>query len=233
MLVKGWMNTQVITVGEGTPMAKASIIMKENNIRTVPVMNKKSALIGIVTDRDIRDASPSMATSLNIHELNYLISRVKVKDIMSTDLVVVAPDETIEFAAILMLDNKISSLPVLNEKGALVGIITQTDIFRSMIHITGIYTGGVQFALSLEDRSGSIREVADEIRSFDARIVSILSTRQGAEAGRHNVYIRIRPLAENEIRRLLKRLEDQFTVLYSARDVLEEVEKRRVRKMAA
>jgi len=230
MLVKGWMNTDVITLREDTAMAKASIIMKEKNIRSLPVVDKKGRLVGMVTDRDLKDASPSKATSLNVHELNYLVSRIKVKDIMCRHLVFVRPEETVEFASILMLENKISSLPVLNGKDALVGIITQTDIFRLLVHITGAYSGGVQFAFSLEDRPGSIKEVADELRTFGARIVSILSTREEAEEGHHNVYIRIHPLTNDQTKELLKSLESKFVVLYSVRDYLEEVEKRSARK---
>jgi acetoin utilization protein AcuB len=210
-------------------MMKASIIMKEKNIRSLPILNKKGKLAGIVSDRDLRDASPSKATSLDVHELNYLISTIKIEDLMTRNIVVVRPDETVEFAAILMLENKISSLPVINDEGSLVGIITQTDIFRVLINITGVYTGGMQFAFSLEDRPGSIREVSDAIRSYGGRLVSILSTREGAEEGRHNVYIRTRSLPEDKTRDLLRNLENKFVVLYTARDFLEEAETRRVR----
>jgi acetoin utilization protein AcuB len=118
---------------------------------------------------------------------------------------------------------------MINDKGSLIGIITQTDIFRVLINITGIYTGGVQFAFSLEDRRGSIREVSDVIRSYGGRVVSILSTREDAEEGRHNVYIRTRSLPEDKTRDLLRELENKFVVLYTARDFLEEAETRRVR----
>jgi acetoin utilization protein AcuB len=150
---------------------------------------------------------------------------------MTKDVVYVKPDETVEFAAVLMLENKISSLPVINEKGQLVGIITQTDIFKVLIHITGVYTGGIQFAFSLEDRPGSIKEAADVIRSFGGRIVSILSTGETAEEGRRNVYIRCTVLPEVQLRKLVKALEETFIVLYSSKDIMEEAAKRRVRKV--
>jgi acetoin utilization protein AcuB len=229
MLVEGWMTTDVITVAEDTPMMKASIIMKEKNIRSLPILNKKGEMVGIVSDRDLRDASPSKATSLDVHELNYLISTIKIKDLMTRNVVVVRPDETVEFAAILMLENKISSLPVINNQGSLIGIITQTDIFRVLINITGVYTGGVQFAFSLEDRPGSIREVSDAIRSHGGRLVSILSTRETAEEGCHNVYIRIRRLPDDKFKGLVRALEEKFVVLYTVQDVLEDVSSRRMR----
>jgi acetoin utilization protein AcuB len=128
-----------------------------------------------------------------------------------------------------MLENKISALPVIHNNGSLVGIITQTDIFKALISITGVYTGGVQFGLSLEDRPGSIGEAADLIRSYGGRIVSILSTREMAEEGRYNVYIRTIPLPEDKIRSLVRELEGRFVVLYTVRDLLDEVESRRIR----
>lgn len=229
MLVKGWMTTDVVTVGEDTPMMKASIIMKEKKIRSLPVVNKKGQLVGMVTDGDIREASPSKATTLDVYELNYLISTIKIKDIMKGPPVFVRPNETVEFAAILMLENRISALPVISGSHSLVGIITQTDIFKVLINITGVYTGGVQIGFSLVDRPGSIGEVADVIRSYGGRVVSILSTRETAEEGRHNVYIRIRPLPEDKIRGLVKALEEKFVVLYRVQDLLEDVSSRRMR----
>jgi len=229
MLVKGWMATDVITVDEDTSMMKASIIMKEKKIRCLPVVNRKGELVGIVSDRDLKDAAPSKATTLDVYELNYLLSSIKIKDLMTTNLAYVRPDETVEFAAILMLENKISSLPVINNKSELIGIVTQTDIFKVLINIAGVYTGGIQFAFSLEDRSGSIREAADTIRLYGGRIVSILSTRETAEEGRRNVYIRSSLLPEEKLRDLVKELEEKFVVLYTSKDLLEEVESRRVR----
>jgi acetoin utilization protein AcuB len=227
MLVKAWMNTDVITVNEDTPMTKASTIIKENKIRSLPVLNKKGRLVGIITDRDLREASPSIATSLNVHELNYLVSKVKVQELMRRKLVFVKPDETIEFAAILMLDNKISALPVVNDNDDLVGIITQTDIFKALVNISGGYTGGIQFAFKLENRPGAIKEVTDEIRSHGARLVSVLSTPYSAQEGFRNIYIRIQPLAEDKKKELVKALGKKFTLLYSVCDYLELVAARR------
>jgi acetoin utilization protein AcuB len=223
------MTTDVITIGEDSSMMKASLIMKEKKIRCLPVVNKKGELVGIVSDRDLKDAAPSKATTLDVYELNYLLSSIKIKDLMTTNLAYARPDETVEFAAILMLENKISSLPVINDKGALIGIVTQTDIFKVLINIAGVYTGGIQFAFSLEERPGSIKEAADMIRSHGGRIVSILSRHEHTEEGRRNVYIRIGPLPEDKLRNLVKELEEKFVVFYTSKDLLEEVENRRVR----
>jgi len=229
MLVKGWMTTDVVSVDEETSMMKASIIMKEKKIRSLPVVNKKGKVIGIVSDRDLKDAAPSKATTLDVYELNYLLSSMKIKDIMTKNVVFVRPDETVEFAAILMLENRISSLPVLNSNDKLVGIITQTDVFKVLISITGVYTGGIQFAFSLEDRPGSLKEPADVIRSHGGRIISILSTRETAEPGRRNVYVRCSTLPDQTLRTVVKELEERFVVLYSSKDLVDEVERRRGR----
>jgi len=229
MLVKSWMTSDVVTVREDTPMMKASLTMRDKNIRSLPVVHRKGKLVGIVTDKDLKDASPSKATSLNVYELNHLISSISVRQIMTENPVFVRPDETVEFAALLMLENKISALPVINEKDILVGIITQTDIFKVLIKITGAHTGGIQIALSLEDRPGSIKEAADVIRSYGGRIVSILSTRETAEEARRNVYLRTGLLPKVNMNRMLRELEDRFTVLYTVRDLLSDIEKRSIR----
>lgn len=228
MLVQGWMSTDLISVDEETSMMKASVLMKENNIRRLPVV-RKGKLVGIVTDTDLKEASPSKATTLDIYEINYLLSEIKVKELMSKDVVYVKPDETIEFAAILMLENKISGLPVVNDQQNLIGVITQTDIFKALIHITGMYSGDIQFALCLEDKPGSVHEVADVIRSMGGRVVSILTSYDLADEGYRNVYFRIRPMEQDKLAKLVKILEEKFTVLYTVKESLDQVEGRRLR----
>jgi acetoin utilization protein AcuB len=147
MLIKGWMTSDVMTIDEDTSMMKASQIMKENNIRRLPVMHK-GKLVGMITDRDIKEASPSKATTLDVHELYYLLSELKVKDIMSKNVYTIGPEETVEKAAVKMLEHRISGLPVVNEKGKVVGVITQGDIFKVLVSLTGIYRGGIQFAFN-------------------------------------------------------------------------------------
>lgn len=228
MLVKGWMTTDVITASEDTSMMKASIIMKANNIRCLPVL-KNGRLVGLVTDRDLKEAAPSRATTLDVHEVNYLLSHLALKDLMTKAIVYVRPDETMELAAVLMLENKIHSLPVVNDHEKLVGIITQTDIFKALINTTGVYSANLQFAFSLPDEPGSIRAVTDVIRSFGARVASILSSRDLAEEGTHNVFIRIQDMEETNLRRLIEALEKNFMVLYTVRDLLDSVGNRSTR----
>lgn len=225
MLVKGWMSDQAISVDEETSMMKAFVLMKENNVRRLPVV-QKGKLVGIVTDTDLKEACPSTATTLDIYEINYLLSEIKVKESMSKDVIYVKPDETVEFAAILMLENKISGLPVVNDQKNLIGVITQTDVFKALIHISGVYSGHIQFAFCLEDRPGSVKEVGDVIRSFGGRMVSILTSYDLADEGYRNVYIRIKPMEQEKLSQLVNILDEKFTVLYTAKESLEQIKDR-------
>jgi acetoin utilization protein AcuB len=220
MLVKGWMTSDVVTVDEETSMMKASQIMKENNIRRLPVM-RKGKLVGMVTDRDIKEASPSKATTLDVHELYYLLSELKLKDIMRKNLITVGPEETVEKAAVKMLEHRISGLPVVNDKGKVVGVITQGDVFKVLVSLTGIYRGGIQFAFNLEDRPGSIKEVADVIRKHGGRMVSILTSYDMCEENCRHVYIRIKDLADDKLKALTEELDKNFILLYSVKDSLQ------------
>ena len=222
MLVKGWMTSDVMTIDEDTSMMKASEIMRENNIRRLPVMHK-GKLVGIVTDRDIKEASPSKATTLDVHELYYLLSELKIKDIMSTHVFTISPEETVEKAAVKMLEHHISGLPVVNDKGKVVGLITQWDIFKVLVSLTGVYRGGIQFAFNLEDRPGSIKEVGDMIRKHGARMVSILTSYDMCDEGCRHVYIRIKEIPEDKLKALAEDLDKNFILLYTVRDSLKDV----------
>ena len=222
MLVKGWMTSDVMTIDEDTSMMKASQIMKENNVRRLPVMHK-GKLVGMVTDRDIKEASPSKATTLDVHELYYLLSELKVKDIMSKNIITIGPEDTVEKASVKMLEHRISGLPVVNEKGKLVGIITQGDVFKVLVSLTGIYRGGIQFAFNLEDRPGSIKEVGDVIRKHGGRMVSILTSYDMCDEGCRHVYIRIKDLADDKLKSLTEELDKNFIMLYTTKDSLQDV----------
>jgi acetoin utilization protein AcuB len=155
MLVKDWMTKTVVTVDMEDSMQEAIRLMKDHDIRMLPVM-KRGQLVGIVTDRDVKRSSASDATTLEIHELLFLISKIKVKDIMTKDPITVPYDYTIEETAEVLLKNKISGAPVTDGAGDLVGAITQADIFRALISLTGVGSRGIQFAFQIEDRPGSI-----------------------------------------------------------------------------
>jgi len=213
MLVKNWMSKNVITVDINDSMQDAMKLLKENDIRMLPVM-KKAKLVGIVTDRDLKKASASDATTLEVHELLYLLMKIKVKDIMTRDVITVPPDYTVEETAQVLQKNRISGAPVVDADGQLVGTITQTDLFRVLISLTGVGNGGIQFGFQVEDRPGSIKEVADIIRIYGGRMVSILSSYDDVAEGYRKVYIRMRSIERSELKKLIQELESKAGLLY-------------------
>lgn len=133
--IKDWMVTDVVTVHIDTALPDAHKLMKDHNIRRLPVVNDSKQLVGIVTRGDVRGASPSPATSLNVWELNYLLAKLKVSEFMTRNVLTVHPETTIVETAKLMMDKKVSGLPVVDKKNELVGIITESDLFRVMVSI--------------------------------------------------------------------------------------------------
>ena len=212
MLVKNWMSKDVITVDVNDSMQDATGLLKEHNIRGLPVM-KNGKLAGVVTDRDLKKASASDATSLEIHELLYLISKIKIKEIMTKDPITIPVDYTVEEAAEVLLDNKLSGAPVVDDEGHVVGIITQTDIFRVMVSLTGVREKGIQLGFQLEDRSGSIKEVTDIIRKYGCSVVSILSSSDKKSGYRH-VYIRACNCDRGRLEQLKDELKAKANLLY-------------------
>ncbi len=132
--VRDWMTPNPITISPRTTLPEAHQIMKEKRIRRLPVVDENGQLVGIVTLGDVREASPSDATSLSIFELNYLLARLTVDKIMTRKVITVTPDTPIYEAARLMLEHKIGGLPVV-EDGRVVGIITESDIFKMVVRL--------------------------------------------------------------------------------------------------
>jgi acetoin utilization protein AcuB len=194
-------------------MIKAIHIMSERRFRRIPVV-AAGRLVGMVTDRDLKEASPSKATTLDVHELYYLLAELQVKEIMSRNPVSVSEDDTVEHAAQIMLEHTISGLPVVDGSGQVVGIITQSDVFRAFMDIAGVLQGGVQFALRLEDRPGLIKEVVDLLRARGARFVSLLSSYATSQEGYRDVYIRVKNLAPEAVAAAQAELASRFQVLY-------------------
>lgn len=223
MQIRDWMTTEVITAGLETSMLKVSKLMKENGIRRVPVIDDKKRVIGIVSDRDVKDASPSKATTLDMHELYYLLSEIKVKDIMTPEPITVNTRDTVERVAMLMEEKSIGGLPVIDDDGILAGIITDHDLFKVLIQVTGVLHGGVQFALSLEDQPGALRPVLDYIWDRNASIISILTADSRKGENFRDVFLRIRPMERSEENKLIEAMKAEFNVLYWVREQVHDV----------
>lgn len=213
MLVRNWMSKPVITIDSSDSMQEAMKLLKQHHIPMLPVM-KNGKLVGIVTDRDLKRASASDATTLEVHELLFLISKIKVKDIMTKDTVTIPVDFTVEEATEILLKNKISGAPVADEKGQIVGAITKADLFRVLISLTGVGKKGIQFAFQIEDRPGSIKDLADVIRKYGGRMVSILSSYENVPEGYRKVFIRMYGVEREKLRELEEELKQKATLLY-------------------
>ena len=211
MLVKYWMTTEVITADEDVSLMQASKLMKEHGIKHLPVI-KEGRLVGIVSDRDLKEAQPSDATSLDIHELYYLLDKVRIKNLMTTNPHTTTGEEVIERAAALMLDYDISALPVLDQEGKLKGIVTKGDLFRGLIAVCGIHQVELQIGLEVEDRPGAVKKVTDLIRTQGGRIVSMTTHFEDAPADFRHLYIRCKEVEDEEA--LFKELEKNFKILY-------------------
>jgi acetoin utilization protein AcuB len=173
MLVEKRMKPNPITVGPQDSFRHAMDLIRQRGIRHLPVVDG-SRLVGIVTDRDIRQASPSPATSLEMHELHYLLEKVKVCDIMTANVITVTPETPIEEAARLMLLHRIGSLPVLRGT-ALVGIITETDILQAFVDVMGIQAEQTRLELVLEDRAGAFLDICRIIQDQGGDIASVVT----------------------------------------------------------
>lgn len=188
MYVSDWMTKKVFTVSADDYLSDVISLMKEKSIKHVPVV-KGGMLKGIISDRDLKEFSPSKATSLDIYELHYLLANTRVKDVMKAKVITIAPDTPVEEAAMTMLDGNIGCLPVV-EQGRLAGIISDRDIYRVLVDITGVRHDGHRIYVTIEDRPGSIREVADVIRKHSFHLQSILTSYEGVKKGFRDVVIR-------------------------------------------
>jgi acetoin utilization protein AcuB len=218
MLVGDWMSRNVATVTEDVSMLKAGRIMRERKIRRLPVVDKDGKLVGIVSERDLKAASPSAATTLDMYEMTYLLSEMKVKTIMTKHPVAIRVADTVERAALILRDRKFGSLPVVEADGKVVGIITDTDIFRLFVSITGIDQDGIQIGIRVSTDEGSLKPVLDALRQHEARIISILSSYGRIDPSTRDVSIRIQGLPETRERELRTVLEAGQHVLSWTRD---------------
>jgi acetoin utilization protein AcuB len=208
------MSHPVIHISPKDFMQNAIALMKEKHIRLLPVVDEKGKLKGVVSDRDLKRASASDATTLDVHELLYLVSKIKVADIMTREVVTVQRDWTVEEAADTLLAHKISGAPVVDDDGQLCGIITQTDLFKATLYITGLKKRGFHLALVLEDTPGSIMEIASVIRQFGGRMASILSTYERAPDGYRNVYMRFTDVSRDRIDELIGIMKEKAKLRY-------------------
>jgi len=177
---KGFMREKIrknpITISPDANFFEARNLIHEKGIRHLPVVDKENRLLGIVTDRDIREAAPSDATLLSVQELNYLLGKLKVSAFMTPKekLITITPDTLIEEAVKLMRDHKIGCLPVV-EGDKLYGIFTETDALDHLVDIFGLNQKGTRITITLEDKPGSLAGALDIIKKHNINLISVVT----------------------------------------------------------
>ncbi|SMF26390.1 CBS and ACT domain-containing protein [Desulfovibrio gilichinskyi] len=218
MLVKHWMTKDIITLTPDRSMMKAAKIMKDKVISRLPIVDDDGVLVGIISDRDIKEASPSKATTLDMHELYYLLSEIKIKDIMTRKVLTVSIEDTVEKAAVIMDENKIGGVPVVDADNKCVGVITTTDVFKVLINITGVLHGGIQMGIALSNKAGSLSRVVDFLKDNHARMMSVLTSYEPNQDNTRQVFIRIQDMEKSELNKLREGIAENFELLYWVRD---------------
>lgn len=213
MLVRQWMKEDVMTVGADESISEAIYTLEENRISLLPVI-ENGQLAGIISDRDLKQASPSKEVIRDMDEFMELLDKIRVKDIMTRNPYVTSPDHTIEEAAAILVDKRISGLPVMDKNNTLVGIITRTDIFKMLLKLTGFSKQGIQLALSLEGKAGAELEIKKLIHEFGGQTVSMLSTDEGTLNGYRNVYFRVYEINKDRLSPLMEEIQKRAKLLY-------------------
>lgn len=171
MYVRQFMTSQVFTVSPEDNVADTMALMREKKINRLPVV-QKGKLVGIVTDGDLREVSPSPATTLSIFELNYLVAKTSIREVAVKNVITCSPDTKIEDAAVLMRDHGIGALPVLDQ-GKLVGIITETDILDTFLDIIGFRSPGDRIVIETRDEVGVMGDLSSIIKDYDVNMTSL------------------------------------------------------------
>lgn len=196
MYVRSRMTKDPITITRQTTVAEALELMRRSSVRRLPVMDK-GKLVGIVTDRDLSEVSPSPATSLSVFEINYLLAKMKVGDVIPKQqtVITIPPDALLEEAALLMREHKVGALPVCDD-GKLVGIITETNIFDAFIDLLGVRDAGTRITIETDDKPGVLADVTEVIRDYGANI-SRVAVFRGESEDKEKALVVIRLIAED------------------------------------
>jgi acetoin utilization protein AcuB len=201
------MSRPVISVSPETPISDALVMFKKEHIRRAPVM-KDGKLVGIVSEKDLLNASPSSATTLSVWEMNYLISKVKVKNVMTKKVVTVNRDTPIEEAARIMADKKIGGLPVVDGE-RVIGMITETDLFKVFLELMGARDKGVRVTATIEDKPGELAKVTRAIANAGGNFVSF-GFFAGEDASTKILTFKVEGVKPNDVKAALKDVVKKF-----------------------
>lgn len=193
--MKGWMDMFVanrmtknpITVTPSTKVDEAESLMKKHKFRRLPVV-ENGKLVGFLSDKDLLQVMPSAATTLAKYEITSLLSKIEVKEIMTKDVITVDEDATIEEAALIMCNKKISGLPVISSVGAVVGVITETDIFKALVDVMGLPEGTTRLTLEVDNKVGVVEGIAKVIAAEGLSIDSLVTCKENN--GKYEIVVR-------------------------------------------
>ncbi len=190
MYVRNWMKTEVVTAKPSDTFYEIAKTMREKKIRHMPVVDNQK-IIGMLSDRDLRLAAPSAATSLSKGEIGYLLEKVTAAEIMNHQLFVVKPDTTIEYASKMMKDHKIGALPVVENGGKIVGIISTIDILEAFYDVMGGSAKSHRLTIQTSDKIGALAEITRIIADHEGFIISIVTPYYGTNQTRALVVVRV------------------------------------------
>jgi acetoin utilization protein AcuB len=172
MLVKERMTRNPVFIRPDMPVTEAQALMKREKIHHLPVLDKDEKLVGIVTEKDLLYASPSMATTLSVYEMTSLLAKLKVEKVMSREVVTVTEDVPLEEAARIMADRGIGGLPIMRGK-SLVGVITESDLFRIFIELFGARQKGVRVSVTMPNQAGELARIAAAVAQAGGNIIAL------------------------------------------------------------
>lgn len=180
MAVKDFMTRKVVYVSPDTTVAHTADMMREQGLRRLPVI-ENDRLVGVVTERTMAEASPSKVTSLSIYEMNYLLNKTKIRDIMARDVVTVSPYASLEDAVYAMMKNQVGILPVV-EAGQAFGVITEKDVFKAFLEVSGYGEEGIRVIITADDTVGTLAKIVDTISADNLNIKrTVVATRRSGK----------------------------------------------------
>jgi len=201
MFVGERMSRPVISVSPDDPINEVLAMFRNEHIRRAPVM-KDGKLVGIISDRDLLNASPSSVTTLSVWELNYLISKVKVKDVMTKKVITVNADIPIEEAARIMADKKIGGLPVVSSD-KVVGMITETDLFKTLLELMGARQKATRVTVTVPDRPGELAKITKAIANNGGDFISF-GIFSGPDTDSRVVTFKVQGMKKEKVREVLE-----------------------------
>ena len=207
MFVGERMSHPVISVSPETPIHDALVMFKKEHIRRAPVIND-GKLVGIVSESDLLNASPSTVTSLSVWEINYLISKVTVKQVMSKKVKTIDENTPIEEAARIMADSKIGGIPV-TRSGKVVGIITETDLFKIFLELMGARTRGIRITAVVNDQAGQLAKVTKAIADAGGNFISF-GQFSGDDPSTKVLTFKVAGIKKDDVRKVLSKVVNKF-----------------------